>query len=142
MSIDFTDHYRQYPWRLLGYTNAVARPFRDSIPKPLYQLSLGIMHTYFLTNSYDYALKVDSKSRLSSALDCYSWHCAASWVCPALIIDNALRLLKRHTQRRSLQILGAYTSLVVLSPLMDRVMNWYFYGFWNAGNKEKPRLNL
>jgi hypothetical protein len=142
MAVDFIDGYRQYPWRMLGYVNAITRPFIADISKPVYQVSLGIMHTYFLTNSYDYANKIDSKSRLSSALDCYTWHCAASWVGPALVVDHTIRVVKKYSSRRSFQVLGAYTVLAIASPIMDRTMNWYFYGFWNAGNKEKPRLNL
>ena len=141
-SMVYVDSYREYPWRLIGLCNALVRPIAEFLPKPVYQLSLGAMHTYFLTNSYDYAMNIDSKNKLTSAFDCYTWHCAASWVGPALIIDNVLKQARRYTNRRALPILAAYVALAATSPLMDRVMNWYFYGFWSAGNKERPRLNL
>jgi hypothetical protein len=100
------------------------------------------MHTYFLTNSYDYASKIDAKSRLASAVDCYTWHCAASWIGPSLVIDSSLRIAKQYTSSRYIPVFLAYTAFGFASPLMDRVMNWYFYGFWNAGNKDRPRLTL
>jgi hypothetical protein len=100
------------------------------------------MHTYFLTNSYDYASKIDAKSQLSSAIDCYTWHCAASWVGPALVIDNTMRLVRKYSTSRILPIVAAYGAFALAGPLMDRVMDWYFYGFWSAGNKERPRLTL
>jgi hypothetical protein len=141
-SMVYVDSYREYPWRLVGLTNALVRPFASFIPKPAYQLSLGVMHTFFLTNAYDYAVRIDSKSKLSSAFDCYTWHCGASWVGPALVIDNVMKQVRRYTNRPSLPNIAAYCALAVMSPLMDKVMDWYFYGFWSAGNKEKPRLTL
>ena len=125
--VAYTDPYRAYPWRLLGYTNALLRPLQEFIPQPLYQSSLGVMHTYFLTNSYDYASTIDSKNRVSSAVDCYTWHCAASWVGPALIVDNTRRFCARFTSGRAAPILGAYATLAVTGPLVDRLLNWYFY---------------
>ena len=138
-----SDPYRGYPIRLIGYTNALVRPFREHIPKHFYQLSLGVMHTYFLTNSYDYANRVDSTSWLSSFIDCMTWHCAASWVAPALVMDNSVRLLRKFTNgHKMLPILGAYAILPVASVAIDGVTNWYFYGLWSAGSRERPRLRL
>ena len=139
---EFVDKYRQYPLRALGYVNAICRPLRDLIPKPVYQLSLGLMHTYFLTNSYDYALRVDSKNRLSSAVDCYTWHCAGSWIGPAMVVDGTVRFARKYTNSRAVPILISYAALGLASPLLDRALNWYFYGFWSAGNKERPKLSL
>jgi hypothetical protein len=138
----FIDEYRTYPWRILGFSNALMRPWKAFVPEAFYQSSFAVMHTYFLTNAYDYANKIDSKSPMRSAFDCYTWHCGASWIGPALIVDNVMRLCKRYTNRTSLAILASYASLAVCSPLLDSIMNWYFYGFWNAGNKERPRLSL
>ena len=136
------DPYRQYPLRVLGYTNALIRPWRESVPSGAYQASIGFMHTFFLTNSYDYIQSTDSRSSLSSAIDCYTWHCGASWVGPALVIDNTIRLVKRFTASKYVPIAAAYLAFAIASPFMDKAMNWYFYGFWNAGSKERPRLML
>lgn len=138
----YSDPYRQFPLRVIGYSNAMVRPLKELIPKPVYQLSLGVMHTFFLTNSYDYASKIDAKNQLSSAIDCYTWHCAASWVGPAMVIDGTMKLVKKYTHSRTLPIAAAYVAFAAASPLMDRAMDWYFYGFWSAGNKERPRLQL
>lgn len=142
MASETVDPYRQYPWRLFGYTNAVVRPIKDVIPKQAYQASLGIMHLYFLANSYDYAISIDSKSMTRSAFDCYSWHCITSWVGPALVVDSVARICRRSTANRFVPILGAYVGLSIVGPVLDRLANWYFYGFWSAGNKSKPTLKL
>ena len=142
MSVDVVDPYRMYPWRLLGYSNALLRPLRYSIPKPVYQLSLGLMQTYFIANSFDYANRIDSKNMLRSAFDCYTWHCAASWVGPALLMDNLRRLCVRYSSNKILPVGVAYAGLCLAGPFMDKAMDWYFYGFWSAGHKSKPRLTL
>ena len=138
----FTDPYREYPTRLIGYVNAVVRPWKDLIPKQAYQASLGVMHTFFLTNAYDYAKKVDSKSPTSSALDCYTWHCCASWLGPAFVVDHTVRFAKKRTSHRLIPILLGYAALGVSAQVMDGALNWYFYGFLGAGNKDRPRLHL
>lgn len=138
----FSDPYREYPLRSLGYTNAIIRPWKEFIPSQAYQASIGIMHTYFLTNCYDYVRRIDAKSPISSAIDCFTWHCCASWLGPAAVIDLARRIAKIYTSNRFLPIVCAYAAFGISAPIMDRVMNWYFYGFWGAGNKERPRLNL
>jgi hypothetical protein len=137
-----SDPYREYPLRIVGYSNSFVRPWKEFLPKSVYQLSLGVMHTYFITNSYDYARRIDSKSPFTSAFDCYSWHCVASWVAPAIILDNSMRLMKNVTTSKLLRILVGYSTLAILSPLIDKATNWYFYGFWSAGNKERPILRL
>jgi len=136
------DPYREYPWRILGYTNSLARPWRDMMPKQFYQLSLGVMHTYFLTNAYDYANRIDSTSWVSSFADCLTWHFLASWAVPALVVDNTVKLMQRSTNSRILPGLAAYALIPVVGVAMDRATNWYFYGFWAAGDKAKPRLRL
>lgn len=142
MSYKSTDPYRQYPWRLFGYCNALVRPVRDLVPKPVYQTSLGMMHLYFLANSYDYSQRIDSKSETRSAFDCYSWHCIASWVGPALIVDTIRRSCLSVTSNKVLPVVAAYGGLFVAAPLLDRAVDWYFYGFWSAGTKSRPTLSL
>ena len=142
MKSESIDPYREYPWRLLGYSNAMLRPVRDLVPKTVYQASLGAMHLYFMANSYDYALKIDSKSFSRSAFDCYSWHCITSWVGPALVIDNIRRVSARFTSSKSMPVLAAYGGFFLCAPLLDRAANWYFYGFWSAGTKSRPSLRL
>ena len=138
-----SDPYREYPFRIIGYTNALVRPWKDRLPSYLYQASLGVMHTYFITNAYDYANRVDSSSWLSSFGDCMTWHFAASWVLPALVVDTSVRFLKKFSSgSRVLPVVGAYATLPVASLLIDRVTNWYFYGLWSAGSKERPRLRI
>lgn len=135
------DPFREYPWRVLGYSNALMRPVREFLPKQLYQASFAVMHVYFLANAYDYSLRTDSKSQLRSAFDCYSWHCAASWIGPAFVMDNIRRLCLRSLSSSKLVAgLGSYVSLGLVSPILDRSLNWYFYGFWSGGTKQKPRL--
>ena len=137
------DPYREYPYRAIGYVNALVRPWKENIPRHFYQLSLGVMHTYFLTNSYDYANRADSTSWLSSFGDCMTWHFAASWVLPGLVMDNTVKILKKTSGgSRILPVVGAYAVLPLASVIIDRATNWYFYGFWSAGSKERPRLRL
>lgn len=140
--VSSVDPYREYPLRVLGYINAFVRPWREIIPNSFYQLSLGVMHTFFLTNAYDYANRIDAKNQFTSAADCYTWHCAASWVGPALVTDNVVKLMRKRTASRVAAALAAYGCLAIAGPLMDRALNWYFYGFWSAGNKERPKLRL
>lgn len=141
--MDQRDPYREYPFRAIGYVNAIARPWKETMPRHFYQLSLGVMHTYFLTNAYDYANRADSTSWISSFGDCMTWHFAASWVLPALIMDNTVRILKKSCgASRVLPALGAYAVLPFASVVIDKATNWYFYGFWSAGSKERPRLRL
>ena len=142
MTSGFVDPYREYPYRAIGLIHAVVRPWKDQIPKPAYQLSLGVMHTYFITNSYDYANRVDSTSWTSSFLDCYTWHCAASWTVPLLVVDRTMSVCKNISTNRFMPMMAAYAVLPVASVIMDKVTNWYFYGFLSAGNKEQPRLRL
>lgn len=137
------DPYREYPIRGIGYINAIARPWKEVMPRHVYQLSLGVMHTYFLTNAYDYANRADSTSWLSSFGDCMTWHFAASWILPALVVDNTVKILKKTGgPNRWLPAMGAYAVLPLASVVIDRATNWYFYGFWSAGSKERPRLRL
>jgi hypothetical protein len=136
-----SDPYREYPLRIFGFANALVRPWKDRLPTPLYQSSFALMHTYFLTNAYDYANHVDSTSWISSFGDCMTWHFAASWVLPALVVDNSMRLLKKLANgNRVLPIFGAYAFFPFASLVIDRATNWYFYGFWSAGSKDRPRL--
>jgi hypothetical protein len=139
----FQDPYREYPLRFIGYVNAIVRPWKEVIPKSAYQLSLGVMHTYILTNAYDYANRVDSSSWMSSFADCMTWHFAASWVAPALVVDNVVKLSRKYVPKGPLvPALVAYATLPLASVVIDRATNWYFYGFWSAGTKERPRLRL
>lgn len=142
MSESFADPYREFPLRILGYTNAIIRPLKEMLPKQLYQASFGISQTYFLTNCYDYVSKIDAKNPISSAIDCYTWHCCASWLGPAFVIDRTAAFAKKHTSHRSIPIIVGYVAFGLSAPIMDRAMNWYFYGFWSAGNKQKPRLKV
>ncbi len=139
---NFHDHFRDYPYRLIGLTNAMVRPWKDVVPRSLYQASLGVMHTYFIANSFDYASRIDSTSKVSSFLDCYTWHCCASWAGPAMLVDGVLGISKKFGYNRHLGIVAAYTLLPLASVGFDYVANWYFYGLLSAGNKEKPRLKL
>jgi hypothetical protein len=100
------------------------------------------MHTYFLTNSYDYANRIDSTSWISSFADCMTWHIAASWAVPALVVDNTVKFVKRSTRNKFLPALAAYALLPSAGMAMDKATNWYFYGFWSAGNKARPSLKL
>ena len=137
------DPYREYPIRGIGYINAIARPWKEVMPRHVYQLSLGVMQTYFLTNAYDYANRADSTSWLSSFGDCMTWHFAASWILPALVVENTVKILKKTCgPNRWLPAMGAYAVLPLASVVIDRATNWYFYGFWSAGSKERPRLRL
>ena len=142
MTSAFVDPYREYPYRAIGLLHALVRPWKSTIGKPAYQLSLGIMHTYFLTNSYDYANRVDSTSWISSFIDCYSWHCAASWAIPLMVVDGTLRACKNISRNRFVPIMVAYAVLPFASVLTDKATNWYFYDLLSAGNKSRPRLSL
>lgn len=138
----FHDRFREYPYRALGYSAAVVRPWKDQLPRPVHQAALGVMHTYFLTNSYDYATRVDSTSWTSSFLDCYTWHCCASWAGPAMVVDGVLALSSRMGYSRTIGRVATYAVLPIASICLDKVTNWYFYNLWSAGNKDKPRLRL
>ena len=142
MTQNFHDPYREYPVRLLGYANAIVRPWKDQISRTVYQSSIGIMHLYFLTNSYDYASRVDSTSRISSFLDCYTWHCCASWIGPAMFIDGVSKIMKRMSFSRPVGLALVYVAFPIAAVSMDYLANRYFYGVLSAGNREKPRLKL